>query len=134
MTSRTPETVVVGFVVRDGSLLLVRRAPWVRVFPDAWGPFGGHVDRGEDLEEALRREAREELGIAVRTFKLLGQIHDPKEIEPAVIHVYAVYSWDDEPANAAPEEHTEVRWFRGGELPVSEALDAYGALLQAALR
>ena len=52
----------------------------------------------------------------------------------AVLHVYAVLSCDGEPANAAPEEHTEVRWFSVGELPVSEALDPYGALLQAALR
>ena len=123
---------VVGFVARDSSLLLVHRAPWVRVLPDAWGPFGGHVERGEDLEEALRREAREELGIEVRTCRRLGQIHNPSE--PAVIHVYAVLSWDGEPVNAAPEEHTEVRWFRLDELPVSEALDEYGALLAAALR
>ena len=92
MSDAPAACVVVGFVVRDGSLLLVHRAPWVRVFPDAWGPFGGHVERGENLEEALRREAREELGIDVRTFRRLGQIHDPKEIEPAVIHVYAVLS------------------------------------------
>ncbi len=99
-----------------------------------WGPFGGHVERGEELEQALRREAREELGIDVRTFRRLGKIHDPKDIEPAVIHVYTVLSWDGEPANAAPEEHTEARWFRVGELPVSEALDAYRALIPEALR
>ncbi len=132
--SGAPAVVVVGFVVREGSLLLVQRAPWVRVFPDAWGPFGGHVESGEHLEEALCREAREELGIDVRTFRPLGRIHNPKEIEPAVIHVYAVYSWDGEPVNAAPEEHTEIRWFRVGELPMSEALDTYGALLRTALR
>ena len=130
--SDAPAVCVAGAVVRDGSLLLVHRAPWVRVLPDAWDLFGGHVERGEGLEEALRREAREELGVDLRTVRRLGQIHDP--IEPAVIHVYAVLSWDGEPMNAAPEEHTEVRWFSVGELPVSEALDAYGPLLQAALR
>ncbi len=118
--------------MRDGSLLLVHRAPWVRVLPDVWDLFGGHVERGEDLEEAPRREAREELGTDVRTCRRLGQIHGP--IEPAVIHVYAVLWWDGEPANAAPAEHTDVRWFSVGELPVSEALDACGALVQAALR
>ena len=123
---------VVGFVARDSSLLLVHRAPWVRILPDAWGPFGGHVEQGEHLEEALCREAREELGIDVGTFRRLGQIHNPSE--PAVIHVYAVLSWEGEPVNAAPEEHTEVRWFRLDELPVSEALDEYGTLLAAALR
>ena len=38
-----------------------------------------------------------------------GQIYDP--VEPAVVHVYAVYLWGGEPVNAAPDEHTEVCWF-----------------------
>ena len=130
--SDAPAVCVAGAVARDGSLLLVHRAPWVSVLPDAWDLFGGHVERSECLEEALRREAREELGVDVRTVRRLGQIHDPTE--PAVIHVYPVLSWDGEPVNAAPEEHTELRWFSVGELPVSEALDAYGPLLRAALR
>ena len=122
---------VAGAVIRDGSVLLVHRAPWVSAYPDAWDLFGGHVERGEYLEEALCREAREELGIEVRTLRRLGQIYDP--VEPAVVHVYAVLSWDGEPENAAPEEHTKVGWFGVGELPESVALDAYGALVAAAL-
>ena len=51
----------------------------------------------------------------------------------AVVHVYAVSSWEGEPVNAALEEHTEVRWFGAGELPESEGLDAYRALVVTAL-
>ena len=82
----------------------VYRSPSKRHYPDVWDLFGGHVEAGESPEEALRREAREELGIEVLATTWLGQIHDP--IEPAVVQVYAVAS---EPVNAAPEEHTEVR-------------------------
>ena len=121
--------VVVGVLVRDGSLLLVRRAPWMRVFPGAWGPFGGHVDSGETVEEALRREAREELGIEVIALRHLGQVYVP--VEPALAHVFAVLSWGGEPENAAPDEHTDVRWFGLTELPDSRALDAYGTLIEA---
>ena len=85
----------------------------------------------EEEEEALSREAREELGIKVLVLKWLGQIYDP--VEPAVVHVYAVLSWEGEPVNAAPEEHTEVRWFGAGELPESEGMDAYLALVVTAL-
>ena len=121
--------ICLGVLVRDGSMLLVRRAPCVRVFPGAWDLFGGHVECGEHLEEALRREAREELGIEVRTSKYLGHIDD--RVEPSLIHVFAVLSWDGEPQNRAPEEHTDVRWFAIAELPESEALDAIRTLITA---
>ena len=122
---------VAGAVIKDGRVLLVHRSPSARFFPDIWDLFGGHVDGGESLEEALRREAREELGIEIFALRWLGQIYDP--VEPAVVHVYAVISWEGEPFNAAPEEHTEVRWFGAGELPESEGLDAYRALVVTAL-
>ena len=54
----------------------------------------------------------------MQALRWLGQVYDP--VEPAVVHVYAVSSWEGEPVNAAQEEHTEVRWFGAGELPESE--------------
>ena len=122
---------VAGAVIRDGRVLLVHRSPSARSYPDVWDLFGGHVDGCESLEEALRREAREELGIEVLALRWLGQINDL--VEPAVVHVYAVVSWEGEPVNAAPEEHTEVRWFGAGELLELEGPDAYRALIVAAL-
>ena len=125
-------TCVAGAVIKDGRVLLVHRSPSKRFYPDVWDLFGGHVDQGECLEEALSREAREELGIKVLALRWLGQVYDP--VEPAVVHVYAVSSWEGEPVNAAPEEHTEVRWFGAGEMPESEGVDAYRALVVTALR
>ena len=123
---------VVGAVIRDDTVLLVHRSPSKRFWPDVWDLFGGHVNEGESLEGALRREGREELGIDLLALRWLGQIYDP--VEPAVVHVYAVSSWEGEPKNAAPHEHTEVRWFSADELPESEGLEAYRALVVKALR
>ena len=121
---------VAGVVLRDGWVLLVHRSPSARHYPDVWDLFGGHVNEGESLEEALHREAREELGIEVLALNRLGQIYDA--VEPAVVHVYAVTSWEGEPFNAAPHEHTEVCWFGASELPQSDGLDAYRTLVVAA--
>ncbi len=129
--SDSAATCVAGAVIKDGRVLLVHRSPSRRFYPDVWDLFGGHVEEDERLEEALSREAREELGIEVLALRWLGQVYDP--VEPAVVHVYAVSSWEGEPVNAAPEEHTEVRWFGAGELPESEGLDAYRALVVTAL-
>lgn len=122
---------VEGILIRDDGVLLVRRSPCKRVFPDRWDLFGGHVEQGESLEEALHREAREELGIEVLALDWLGHRYDP--VEPAEVHLYVVRSWVGEPLNAAPEEHTDVRWFSKGELPASDALDLYRELVVATL-
>lgn len=46
-------------------LYLQRRPDWKDIQPGKWDTaVGGHVDYGEDVETALRREAREELGIS----------------------------------------------------------------------
>lgn len=51
----------------DGRYLLQLRDPKPEIFyPDHWGCFGGAVDEGETAAEAIVRELREELGIAVR--------------------------------------------------------------------
>lgn len=48
----------------QGDLYLQRRPVWKDIQPGKWDTaVGGHVDWGEDVETALRREAREELGI-----------------------------------------------------------------------
>lgn len=47
-----------------GDLYLQRRPQWKDIQPGKWDTaVGGHVDYGETPAEALRREAREELGI-----------------------------------------------------------------------
>ena len=79
----------------------------------------------------MRRESREELGIDALALRWLGRICDP--VEPATVHVYAVSSWEGEPSNAAPGEHTEIRWFSADELPESEALEIYRTLVVTAL-
>ncbi len=122
---------VTGALVRDGKVLLVKRAPRMRFYPDVWDLFGGHIDGDESPEDALRREAMEELGVEIESFHMLGTIYDP--VEPAQVMVFAVTAWKGEPVNAAPDEHTDIGWYSADELPESVGLDAYRELVVQAM-
>ena len=48
----------------SGDLYLQHRPAWKDIQPDKWDTaVGGHIDLGENVDQALHREVREELGI-----------------------------------------------------------------------
>ena len=55
-------TIVCPLIQNDGAYLLCKMADDRGVFPGQWALSGGGVEPGEQIEEALRREIREELG------------------------------------------------------------------------
>jgi 8-oxo-dGTP diphosphatase len=72
MTHECPARPVLGaaaVVIHDGRVLLIRRGK----APDAgeWSIPGGAVELGESVEDALRREIREETGLEIAVGRLL---------------------------------------------------------------
>ncbi|MCD8031918.1 MAG: NUDIX domain-containing protein [Bacteroides sp.] len=77
-----------------GELYLQKRPVWKDIQPDKWDTaVGGHVDLGESVEIALRREAKEELGLTDFTPEFLFSYVFESEIERELVFVYkTVYS------------------------------------------
>lgn len=76
-TPKTPILAVDGLIFRpERKILLVQRA--IPPFQDYWVLPGGHVEYGERVEKALRREMKEELGISIKSQKLIGVYSDPR--------------------------------------------------------
>ena len=60
---------VSAIIAKDGKVLLVKRRSF-KSFAGYWGVPTGKVKAGETLEEALKREVKEETGLVVKPEKL----------------------------------------------------------------
>ncbi len=63
--------VVVGIILKGKNFLVEHRRSDEKVDPDIVCLPGGHVRKGEGIEEALKREMLEELGIKVKGLKFI---------------------------------------------------------------
>lgn len=99
-------------VERDGQLLFGLRGPSASG-SGKWSFPAGFVERGERVEDAAIREAREEVGLELTLGSLLGLFSDTGEI--VALAIYLVNAFTGEPA--AGDDLVEVGWFSPDELP-----------------
>ena len=98
---------------------------------DKWLPIGGHIEMGEDPDEALWREIGEECGMAVEIDGAKAPISDPTVkilCTPAHVnihritdthrHVVNIYyaRWKSGEPVLSETEHSQIRWFTREEL------------------
>lgn len=83
-----------------GELYLQKRPEWKDIQPGKWDTaVGGHIDLGEHVEQALFREAGEELGIEGFTPEALPQYVFRSACECEMVYPYkTVYDKDIRPS------------------------------------
>jgi ADP-ribose pyrophosphatase YjhB (NUDIX family) len=107
--------VVVGSLVkRDGKYLLVKENPDGR---EVYNLPAGHVDKGEQLEIAAVREAKEETGYDVRLIEQIALYHE--SASKSVKHVYLAEIIGGE-EKAQEGEILEVVWCSFEEVSILE--------------
>jgi 8-oxo-dGTP pyrophosphatase MutT (NUDIX family) len=89
---------------------------------DHWAAaVAGHVERGESVFEAARREAAEEVGISDVdlvpwcAMQRTGTTGDP--IDERVDYFFLCESWSGTPRIMEPEKSADLRWFDLDHLP-----------------
>ena len=100
---------------KEGDLLLQKRSQTKDIQPGKWDTaVGGHVDYGESIEEALRREAREELGIKSSEAEVMARYVFESDIEKELVHTYrTIY---EGPFTLNKEELDDARFWRIDEI------------------
>lgn len=104
-----------------GELYLQKRPEWKDIQPGKWDTaVGGHIDLGEHVEQALFREAGEELGIEDFTPEALPQYVFRSERECEMVYPYkTVYDKDIRPS----EETSGGRFWNMDEIRESIGKD-----------
>ncbi len=75
---------------REGRLYLQKRPDWKDIQPGKWDTaVGGHVDYGEEIENALRREAAEEVGLTDFEPRFLRRYIFESQREREMVNAYS---------------------------------------------
>ena len=93
---------------KQGELYLQKRPSWKQIQPDKWDTaVGGHVDLGENIDMALKREAAEEIGLHDFTPEFIKSYVFESDIEKELVYAYKV-TYEDE---VTPSEELECGRF-----------------------
>jgi Isopentenyldiphosphate isomerase len=84
-----------------GELFLQKRPDWKDIQPGKWDTsVGGHIDLGENVGMALKREVREELGVTDFTPVLIESYVFESQVEKELVYVHkTVYDGEINPSD-----------------------------------
>jgi ADP-ribose pyrophosphatase YjhB (NUDIX family) len=107
----------VAIILKDDKLLIGLRNytpdKWKKI--SVWTAPGGRCDDGETLEQTLRRETSEEVGITdLKITNYLGTIPGAKEGD--VVFAFEAET-NQEPKLMEPEKFSEWKWCKLSEIP-----------------
>jgi 8-oxo-dGTP diphosphatase len=90
------QEVVVFVLVKGDSFLAEKRKMTKKVLPGALVTPVGKVLENESIEQAMLREANEELGIVPKHYKLVCMLRNKYPDHISNIHYYFISAWDNE--------------------------------------
>lgn len=128
---------VINCIVKHGDrILVVKRSKRLRLYPGVWNGIGGFLDDAQSLEEKVKDELHEELGIADADIISItpGQIFDvdaPEHKKTWVVHPVLVEVGTE---NVTLDwEAEEYRWVKPEAVKALKTAPSFARVLQAAL-
>lgn len=109
-----PKVAAAVLVIRDGSVLLVRRVN--EPFRGLWTLPAGFVNGGEDPAEAAERECLEETGLSVRVkrvYDIVSGREHPRGADFVIVYLADILGGEMQ----ADDDADAVEWFGKNNLP-----------------
>lgn len=107
-----PRTIIL--IIVDGKVLLQKAPVDKKIFPGLFNGMGGHIERGEDVLSAAKRELLEEAGILCDDLQLTGTIFiDVKPEQGILLFVFSGEKYNGEPLDS---EEGSLHWISLEEL------------------
>ena len=76
----------------NGDILLQKRSLTKKKNPGLWSKTGGHVEAGEDVISAIKREVFEEIGLNIENYEFINLFKNDKEKEKYFAYGYIVFT------------------------------------------
>jgi 8-oxo-dGTP diphosphatase len=112
---RSPKLAVDCIIRVDGKLVFIRR----KNRPQGLALPGGFVDYGESVEDAVRREMREETGLELENLRQFRVYSDPKR-DPRWHCVSVVFTADGVGGPKAGDDAAEIVLADAGSVPFAD--------------
>ena len=122
-----------SFVLNGGAVLLMKRSPHRRVFPNQYNGLGGHIERDEDPASGALREIEEESGLNAHSLRLRS-IHNIDAGQQSGILLFVYTAISDSRTTKRQSGEGKLEWVEQGRLHELDLVEDLPELLPRILK